>query len=200
MSVLLDRATGQNVIMASTEGGMDIEEVAEPHSPRRSTKRMDRPRWWACRPFQARKIAFNLGLEGDAQKEMVKFMPGPVQAPTYETDSAMFEINPVLKTSDNKILAVDAKVNLDENALFRHKDFAGPARHQRGRPPGSGSQQVEPELREARRQRGLHGERRRPGHGHHGHHQAFGRRAGQLPRRRAVAPTPRRWKRASASS
>jgi len=72
--------------------------------------------------FQARKIAFNLGLEGEAQKEMVKFVSALYKA-YDETDSSMFEINPVLKTSDNKILAVDAKVTLDENALYRHKDF-----------------------------------------------------------------------------
>jgi succinyl-CoA synthetase beta subunit len=73
-------------------------------------------------PFQARKIAFNLGLEGNAFKEMVRFVTALYKA-YDETDSAMFEINPVLKTSDDKIIAVDAKVNLDDNALYRHKDF-----------------------------------------------------------------------------
>jgi succinyl-CoA synthetase beta subunit len=72
--------------------------------------------------FQARKIAFGLGLSGEAFKEMVKFVTALYKA-YDETDSAMFEINPVLKTSDNKILAVDAKVTLDDNALYRHKDF-----------------------------------------------------------------------------
>lgn len=120
VSILLDRAKGCNVIMASTEGGMDIEEVAE-HSPEKIIKEWISPAT-GLMPFQARKVAFALGLEGDAHKEMVKFISALYRA-YVDTDSSMFEINPVLKTSDNKILAVDAKVNLDENALFRHKDF-----------------------------------------------------------------------------
>lgn len=120
VSILLDRAKSCNVIMASTEGGMDIEEVAE-HSPEKIIKEWIDPRV-GLQPFQARKVAFALGLEGDAFKEFVKFIHSLYRA-YVETDSSMFEINPVLKTSDNKILAVDAKVNLDDNALFRHKDF-----------------------------------------------------------------------------
>jgi succinyl-CoA synthetase beta subunit len=121
MSVLLDRATGQNVIIYTTEGGMDIEEVAEAHPEKIHREHVD-PRV-GLQAFQARKIAFNLGLSGEAFKEMVKFVTALYKA-YDETDSAMFEINPVLKTSDNKILAVDAKVNLDDNALYRHKAFA----------------------------------------------------------------------------
>ncbi|NVO33000.1 ADP-forming succinate--CoA ligase subunit beta [Hymenobacter lapidiphilus] len=120
MSVLLDRATGQNVIIYTTEGGVDIEEVAEAHPEKIHREHID-PRV-GLQGFQARKIAFNLGLSGEAFKEMVKFVTALYKA-YDETDSAMFEINPVLKTSDNKILAVDAKVDLDENALYRHKDF-----------------------------------------------------------------------------
>ncbi len=120
MSVLLDRASGRNIIMYSTEGGMDIEEVAE-KTPHLIFKEEIDPKV-GLQGFQARKIAFNLGLEGAAHKEMVKFVASLYKA--YDaTDSAMFEINPVLKTSDNKILAVDAKVDLDENALYRHKDY-----------------------------------------------------------------------------
>ena len=120
MSVLLDRAKGQNVIIYTTEGGMDIEEVAE-HSPEKLHRE------WVdhkigFQGFQARKIAFNLGLSGKAEKEMEKFVTALYKA-YEETDSAMFEINPVLKTSDDKIIAVDAKVDLDENALYRHKDY-----------------------------------------------------------------------------
>ncbi|NVO84128.1 ADP-forming succinate--CoA ligase subunit beta [Hymenobacter terrestris] len=121
MSVLLDRATGQNVIIYTTEGGVDIEEVAEAHPEKIHREHID-PRV-GLQGFQARKIAFNLGLSGEAFKEMVKFVTALYKA-YDETDSAMFEINPVLKTSDNKILAVDAKVDLDENALYRHKEFA----------------------------------------------------------------------------
>jgi succinyl-CoA synthetase beta subunit len=121
LSILLDRAKACNVIMASTEGGMDIEEVAE-HSPEKIIKEWIDPRV-GLQDFQARKVAFALGLNGAALKEMVKFIQSLYRA-YVETDSSMFEINPVLKTSDDKILAVDAKVNLDDNALFRHKDLA----------------------------------------------------------------------------
>jgi succinyl-CoA synthetase beta subunit len=121
MSVLLNRASGSNIIMYSTEGGMDIEEVAE-KTPHLIFKEEIDPKV-GLQGFQARKIAFNLGLSGAAFKEMVKFVTALYKA--YDnTDSAMFEINPVLKTSDDKIIAVDAKVNLDENALFRHPDYA----------------------------------------------------------------------------
>jgi succinyl-CoA synthetase beta subunit len=118
---LLNRSTGKNIIMYSTEGGMDIEEVAE-HTPHLIFKEEIDPKV-GLQGFQTRKIAFNLGLSGAAFKDMTKFIASLYQA--YEaTDSAMFEINPVLKTSDDKILAVDAKVNLDDNALYRHPDYA----------------------------------------------------------------------------
>ncbi|AWM31376.1 ADP-forming succinate--CoA ligase subunit beta [Hymenobacter nivis] len=120
ISVLLDRTSGKNVIIYTTEGGMDIEEVAESH-PEKILKEFIDPAV-GLQGFQARKIAFGLGLTGEANKEMVKFVTALYKA-YDETDSSMFEINPVLKTSDNKILAVDAKVTLDENALYRHKDF-----------------------------------------------------------------------------
>jgi succinyl-CoA synthetase beta subunit len=121
VSVLLNRATGKNIIMYSTEGGMDIEEVAE-HTPHLIFKEEIDPKV-GLQGFQTRKIAFNLGLSGAAFKDMTKFIAALYKA--YEaTDSAMFEINPVLKTSDDKILAVDAKVSLDDNALFRHPDYA----------------------------------------------------------------------------
>ena len=121
MSILLDRASGQNVIIASTEGGMDIEEVAE-HHPEKIIKEFIDTRV-GLRDFQARKLAFALGLEGNAFKEMVAFIKSLYTA-YLDTDASMFEINPVLKTSDNKILAVDGKVNIDDNALFRHPDLA----------------------------------------------------------------------------
>jgi succinyl-CoA synthetase beta subunit len=120
VSILLDRGTSRNVIMASTEGGMDIEEVAE-HSPEKIFKEWIDP-IVGFQPFQARKIAFALGLSGNAFKEMVKFLDSLYKA-YVETDSSMFEINPVLKTSDDKILAVDGKVNLDDNALYRHPNL-----------------------------------------------------------------------------
>src|ERR1700709_701766 len=121
ISVLLDRAKGRNIIMYSTEGGMDIEEVA--HSTPHLIHKEEIDPKVGLQGFQARKIAFNLGLSGEAFKDMTKFIAALYKA--YEaTDSSQFEINPVLKTSDNKILAVDAKVNIDDNALYRHPDFA----------------------------------------------------------------------------
>ncbi|MDR2223738.1 MAG: ADP-forming succinate--CoA ligase subunit beta [Flavobacteriaceae bacterium] len=121
MSVLLDRAKGRNMIMYSTEGGMDIEEVAE-HTPHLIFKEEIDPSV-GLQGFQARRIAFNLGLSGNAFKEMVKFVDALYRA-YIGSDSSMFEINPVLKTSDDKILAVDAKVTLDDNALYRQKAYA----------------------------------------------------------------------------
>ncbi|MBD3749466.1 MAG: ADP-forming succinate--CoA ligase subunit beta [Sphingobacteriales bacterium] len=121
ISVLLNRSTGRNIIMYSTEGGMDIEEVAD-KTPELIFKEEIDPKV-GLQAFQSRKIAFNLGLSGAAFKDMTKFITALYKA--YEaTDSSMFEINPVLKTSDDKILAVDAKVNLDDNALYRHPDYA----------------------------------------------------------------------------
>ena len=121
MSVLLDRQAGRNMIMYSTEGGVDIEKVAE-ETPHLIFKEEIDPKT-GIMPFQARRVAFNLGLSGVAMKGMVKFVTALYTA-YVATDSSMFEINPVLKTSDDKILAVDAKVNLDDNALFRHRDLA----------------------------------------------------------------------------
>ncbi|MEK9530534.1 MAG: ADP-forming succinate--CoA ligase subunit beta [Flavobacteriaceae bacterium] len=121
ISVLLNRTTGQNMIMYSTEGGMDIETVAEETPELIFTEQIDPT--VGLLPFQARKVAFNLGLSGQAFKGMVKFVSALYKA-YVGADAALFEINPVLKTSDDKIIAVDAKVTLDDNALFRHPDFA----------------------------------------------------------------------------
>ena len=120
VSVLLNRATGRNMIMYSTEGGMDIETVAEETPHLIFTEEIDPGT--GMMPFQARKVAFNLGLSGQAFKEMTKFITSLYTA-YVNSDSSLFEINPVLKTSDDKILAVDAKVSIDDNALFRHKDY-----------------------------------------------------------------------------
>ncbi len=120
VSVLLNRATGKNMIMYSTEGGMDIETVAEETPHLIFTEEIDPAT--GMMPFQARKVAFNLGLSGQAFKEMTKFITSLYTA-YVNSDSSLFEINPVLKTSDDKILAVDAKVSIDDNALFRHKDY-----------------------------------------------------------------------------
>ncbi|PSR05222.1 MAG: ADP-forming succinate--CoA ligase subunit beta [Bacteroidetes bacterium SW_11_45_7] len=121
MAVLTDRDSRQNVIMYSREGGVDIEEVAS-KTPEKIFKEWVAPKGDLL-PFQGRRIAFNLGLSGQAFKEMVKFSRNLYKA-YVNSDNAMLEINPVLKTSDNKIMAVDTKMKLDGNALYRHKDFA----------------------------------------------------------------------------
>jgi len=120
ISVLLNRTSGRNMIMYSTEGGMDIETVAEETPHLIFTEEIDPAT--GMLPFQARRVAYNLGLSGAAFKDMTKFVTALYTA--YDkSDASLFEINPVLKTSDNKILAVDAKVTIDDNALFRHKDY-----------------------------------------------------------------------------
>ena len=121
VSVLLDREKERNIIMYSTEGGMDIETVAE-ETPHLIFKEEIDPRV-GLQGFQTRRIAFNLGLSGQAFKEMTKFVASLYAA--YEgCDASMFEINPVLKTSDDRIIAVDSKVTLDGNSLYRHKNYA----------------------------------------------------------------------------
>lgn len=120
LSILLDRATKQNVIMYSTEGGMDIEEVAH-NSPEKIYKEWVKP-GYSLQGFQARNIAFNLGLSGEAHKNMVKFVTNLYNA-YIGLDCAMLEINPLFKSADDKIIAVDCKMGLDENALIRHKNL-----------------------------------------------------------------------------
>ncbi len=120
MSVLLNRGTGRNIIMYSTEGGMDIESVAE-KTPHLIFREEIHP-GVGIQPYQARKIAFNLGLEGKAFKEMTRFVTSLYNA-YVQSDASLFEINPVVKTSDGMIFAADAKVNIDDNALFRHPDY-----------------------------------------------------------------------------
>ena len=120
ISVLLNRSSSKNMIIYSTEGGVDIETVAE-KTPNLIFREEVEP-GNGLLPFQARKIAFNLGLSGEAFKNMVQFVTSLYGA--YQmSDASLFEINPVLKSSDNKIIAVDSKVSLDDNALFRHKEY-----------------------------------------------------------------------------
>ena len=122
VSILLDRKSGKDVIVYSTEGGMDIEQVA--HQTPELIHREFIDAALGIQIFQARKIATNLGLvKGTAHKAMVQFIQN-LYAAYAGSDASLFEINPVLKTSDNKILAVDAKVSLDDNALYRHADLA----------------------------------------------------------------------------
>ena len=121
LSILLDRAKGMNVVMYSTEGGMDIEEVAH-NTPEKIFKEWVHP-GGGLQGFQARKIAFNLGLSGEAFKNCVKFVTNLYNA-YVGLDCGMLEINPLFKTSDEKIIAGDCKMNIDDNALMRHPDVA----------------------------------------------------------------------------
>ncbi len=121
LSILLNRQKGHTVLMYSPRGGMDIEKVSEETPELIFTEEID-PKI-GIQPFQARKVAFNLGLKGEAYKNMVRFIYGIYKA--YDgSDASLIEINPVFKTSDNKILAADAKIVIDNNALFRHPDIA----------------------------------------------------------------------------
>ncbi len=120
LSILLDRAKGMNVVMYSTEGGMDIEEVAH-NTPEKIFKEWIHP-GGGLQGFQARKIAFNLGLSGDALKNCVKFVTNLYNA-YVGLDCGMLEINPLFKTSDDRIIAVDCKMNIDDSALMRHPDL-----------------------------------------------------------------------------
>jgi succinyl-CoA synthetase beta subunit len=121
MSILLNRARGRNMLIYSAEGGVEIEEVAS-KTPEKIFKEEIDPKVGLA-DFQCRKIAFNLGLGGDAFKNMTKFVASLYKA-YIATDSSLFEINPLLKTSDDRIVAVDAKVTLDDNALYRHPEYA----------------------------------------------------------------------------
>ena len=120
LGIVLDRQTGRPVFMASAAGGMDIEEVAATE-PEKILKETVDPAV-GCRPYQARKLAFGLGLPAELINQAAKFMQALYTA--YEqADASLFEINPFLLTKDKRLIALDAKVNFDDNALFRHQDF-----------------------------------------------------------------------------
>ncbi len=121
LSILLNRKTGRNVVVYSPDGGVDIEDVAANSPERIFREEIESP--FGLMPFQMRRIAFNLGLSGSAAKEMIKFVENLYKA-YLDVDATLFEINPVVKTTDDKIIAVDAKVNIDDNALFRHPRIA----------------------------------------------------------------------------
>ena len=121
LGITLDRVTGRNVFMASSAGGMDIEKVAE-ETPELILKETIDPSV-GLRGFQARKLAFGLGIPNDLINQAAKFMLSLYDA--YEKiDASLVEINPFLLTKDNRLIALDAKVNFDDNAMFRHKDYA----------------------------------------------------------------------------
>ncbi|GAB6282252.1 MAG: ADP-forming succinate--CoA ligase subunit beta [Ignavibacterium sp.] len=121
LGILLDRAVSKNVIMVSTEGGVEIEKVAE-ESPEKIVKVWIEPSI-GLQTFQVRKLAYALGLEDDAFKNFVKFLPKLYKA-YEETDASLVEINPLIMTNDNQIVALDAKINFDDNSLFRHPEIS----------------------------------------------------------------------------
>ena len=121
LGMLVDRASGRITVMASTEGGMEIEEVAE-HSPEKIIKIAIDPAV-GLQPFHARKVAFGLGLEGGQVSSAVKLLLG-VYSAFNDSDASLIEINPLVVTGNGAVIALDAKMNFDDNALFRHKDIA----------------------------------------------------------------------------
>ncbi|CUS96041.1 ADP-forming succinate--CoA ligase subunit beta [Candidatus Chrysopegis kryptomonas] len=121
VGITLDRATSRNVVMVSSEGGVEIEQVAA-ESPEKILKEYVDPKV-GFMPYQARRLAFGLGLEGEAFKNAVKFLLALYKA-YDETDASLAEINPLVLTTDGEVLALDAKMNFDDNALFRHPEIA----------------------------------------------------------------------------
>ena len=180
LGIVLDRATGKLVFMASQAGGMEIEEVAAKTPEAIFKETIDPAVGFGA--WQARKLAFALGLKPTQINAAVTFLQSLYKA-FIETDASLVEINPFITTKDDKLFALDAKITFDDNALFRHRRHQGAARHRRRRSARSGSQQVRAQLHQARRHHRLHGQRRGPGHGHHGHHSVRRRQPGELPRR-----------------
>lgn len=121
LSILMDRSKGKNIIVYSDQGGMDVEEVAEKNPEKIFTEEIDPI--FGIQAFQARRIAFNLGLNAKAFKEFISFITALYKA-YIAIDALLFEINPMLKTSDDQIMAVDAKIVIDDNALYRHPEYA----------------------------------------------------------------------------
>src|SRR6185503_13075524 len=121
LGITLDRVTGRNVFMASSAGGMEIEKVAEETPELIIEEKIDPS--VGLRPFQARKLAFGLGIPSDLVNQAAKFMLSLYEA-FEKADASLIEINPFLLTKDNRLIALDAKVNFDDNAMYRHKDYA----------------------------------------------------------------------------
>jgi succinyl-CoA synthetase beta subunit len=181
LGITLDRVTGRTTIMASTEGGMDIEEVAA-HQPEKILRESVDPAV-GLQPFQARKLAFALGLAEPVAGRTVKFLQS-LAAAYDKLDCSLLEVNPLVITGAGEVVALDAKVTFDDNAMYRHRDLEELRDPNEEDPSELEAKHVRPQLRQARRRDRLHGQRRRPGDGHHGHHPVRRRPPGQLPRRR----------------
>ncbi len=179
LGLVLDRARAQYVFMASQAGGMEIEEVAA-KDPEAIYKEAIDPAV-GFQPYQARKLAFKLGLKPTQINQAVSFMQGLYKA-FVDTDSTLMEINPFITTKDDKLVALDCKINFDDNAMFRHKDLKELRDMAEEDPLEVEASQVRAELHQAGRLNCLHGERRGAGDGDDGHHRVCRRVGGELPR------------------
>ena len=170
--MVLDRSSKRIVLMVSKEGGVEIEEVAEKH-PEKLHKIFINPAV-GLQPFEAQRLAFALGLTGDSLKKGVKMMLALYNA-FIATDASILEVNPLIVTKSGDLLALDAKMNFDDNALCIATPTSASCAIPRRRSARSRSLEVLAQLHPPRRQHRLHGQRRRPGDGDDGHHQAVGR-------------------------
>ncbi len=172
LGIVLDRAAAKHVFMASAAGGMEIEQVAA-ENPDAIIKEYIEP-GMGLEPFQARKLAFKPGTEvRQLVNQAVQFMTALYKA-LLDTDASLVEINPFITTTDGRLFALDAKINFDDNALFRHPDIKELRDITEEDPLEVEASEVQPELHQARRHRGLHGQWRGAGDGDHGHHQYAG--------------------------
>ena len=171
LSLLVDRDSGRVAFIASTEGGVNIEEVAVETPEKITTLTVDPASGLA--PFHARIIASALKLEGDQAKQCAKLV-GALYRLFLEKDASLIEINPLVVTKDGKLICLDAKIGFDDNAVFRHPDIEALRDFDRGGACRGRGVAARALLCEARRHHRLHGQWRRPRHGHHGHHQAQG--------------------------
>ena len=179
--MVVDRAVGLPVLMACAEGGVEIEEVAA-RNPEKILKSAVNPEK-GLYPFQARKLAYALGFPPEQAPKAEKLMMALAKV-FLDKDCSLAEINPVAVTPTGDVLALDAKMTFDDNALFRHPDVKA-LRDLAEEDAGRGARRRGgPELRQPGGQHRLPGQRGRAGHEHDGHHQIPRRRAGQFPRRR----------------
>ena len=191
LGLLIDRDTGRVTLIGSTEGGVEIEEVAA-RSPEKILKVAVDPAS-GIEPFHARKIAYGLGLEGRQIGVAVKFVTALYQA-FCELDASVVEINPLVVTGSGQLLALDAKMGFDDNALFRHPEIEALRDEDEEDPTELEAGKHALNYRQARRQYRLHGQRRRPGDGDDGHHQIARRQSGEFSRCRRRRDRASGWR------
>ena len=197
LSVLLNRSSSRNILMASIEGGTEIEEVAA-QMPEKIFKVEIDPAFGLL-DYQARSLGYRLGFEGEVLRNGAAFFKRLAEA-AVDLDADLLEINPLVVTGGGEVIALDAKMSFESNALFRHPDIAGMRDVSEEDAAEVEADGPRSELHQARRNDRLHGQRCRPGNGHDGHHQVRRRRAGQLSRRRGRGGTGTRSLRRSRSS